>query len=208
MGCKKEGIYICEECINSVPKAREHCIVCNNYSYQFITHRSCINNTPKQSISVYSHKKIIRSAIHTLKYKFNYDIAGELISLVDENLNEYKIPQNIIVIPVPLSRAREKWRGFNQSYLLGRLLAKKRGWFVTDKALFKKDSKTQVGLNKTERLINIKDKFYLSQNFRANNDFTYLIFDDVTTTGATLLEATRVLKKSGVKKVICLTICS
>lgn len=112
-----------------------------------------------------------------------------------------------LIVPVPLSRYRKKERGYNQTYLIVKELAKKdKQIIVEDNVLLKiKNVKPQSSLNKTQRQYNIKNAFYVQKESEIRNK-KILLFDDVFTTGSTTNECSRVLKEKKAKKIGILTI--
>jgi len=108
------------------------------------------------------------------------------------------------LVPIPLNKKRSNWRGFNQTELLGRMIASSFGWkFSSNLLLRKKFTKPQAGLGKKERRKNVKDAFAINPQFAKikNDNLEVVIFDDVFTTGSTLKEACKVLKRNGFKTV-------
>jgi competence protein ComFC len=79
--------------------------------------------------------------------------------------------------------------------------------FAPDLLIREVATKPQVGLKREERLKNIKSAFSLNPKYNIQNTL-YIIFDDVYTTGTTIKEACRVLKKAGAEEVWGLTIAS
>ena len=113
----------------------------------------------------------------------------------------------VILIPIPLHNVREKWRGFNQSSLVGEKIAEELGFRYEENLLLRVLNKTaQVGLNREDRLTNMKEVFKVNKKIKIDNKYLYLVFDDVWTTGATLKECCFILKKMGAKSVWALTI--
>jgi ComF family protein len=113
-----------------------------------------------------------------------------------------------IILPVPLHRYRLWQRRFNQSALLAKALAQKNGKiFLPDALLRLRHTKPQKGLSRKERNDNVKNAFDLSPHgVRAISGRRILLIDDVFTSGATLNECARALKKSGAAAVFILTI--
>lgn len=150
--------------------------------------------------SIWEYRGVVRKAIIALKYKFVTEIAEELVGYI--NL----IPSTQTLVPIPSHWYRQNLRGFNQAELLGKRIAIKMGWkFIPDFLTKKSSTLPQVGLKGTPRRQNLRGVFALNSNFQIP-DSAVVIFDDVLTTGSTLKEAAKVLKKAGVKKLWCLTI--
>ncbi len=113
-----------------------------------------------------------------------------------------------VFVSVPLHWRRFNWRGFNQSEILGKLMAEKLGIkFLPDLLIRKKYTEPQVKLKSKERKENIKDAFVInSQRRQIPNTSYYILFDDVWTTGSTLRACAKVLKQAGVEKVWGMTL--
>ncbi len=187
--CKKQGKYICDKCLSKVK-------VINQF------------DPISKTFSVFRYEGVIRKAIIKIKYNFAHDIAQELVEVSIKNFkNPYTIYdiQNTVLVPIPLHKSRENWRGFNQSEMLGKLMAKKLNWgFEKDLLIRPIQGQHQVGLTKSDRVRNIRGKFAVKTSLKP--ELTYIIFDDVATTGSTIKEAIKVLKKSGANKVFGITV--
>lgn len=194
--CGANGKYICAQCLSKVPRA---------WDRNLNTH------------SLWQYKGVVRKAILKLKYNFAYDIADELSQGFIKELKNSKYRtmvnqqiKNCVLVPIPLHKKRENWRGFNQANILGNTIATGLSWKYEDKLLTRKlASIQQVGLHKDERLRNMRGKFAVNKStalsLRSTNQI--FVFDDVYTTGATMNEALNVLKEAGFKNVRGLTIC-
>jgi len=113
------------------------------------------------------------------------------------------------VIPIPLHKNRERWRGFNQSEIIGKLIAKRLNLQFKNNLLIRPIATCpQVGLAKNQRVRNMRGKFAVNSSLKSiiQPQIAYIIFDDVLTTGSTIKEAIRILKESGAQKVFGLTI--
>lgn len=199
-GCGRRGKYFCELCVNKIELARPQIYPA---SRPFVA-----------LISLFAYQDIIRQAILKLKYSFVSDLADELIDL-SFRLNEKHFSSfdwaKYILVPVPLHWRRKNWRGFNQAELLGEKLAKKlKIKFIPDLLIRKRFTKPQAKLKQKERHVNIRGAFainYKQSLFLVNaRNKNYILFDDVWTTGATMKECGRVLKKAGAKKILGLTL--
>lgn len=146
----------------------------------------------------------LQNAIHRLKYKNDIGLAEVLV----EHL--YPILVNMdweidLVVPVPLDQDRLKARGYNQSSLLGKSLAKKVKITFSDKAIQrKKITRTQIGLTKEERKDNVRDAFQVYLPVVTGKNI--LVVDDVITTGATLNACSKELRIAGANVVFGLTV--
>ncbi len=152
------------------------------------------------------YRGIIKKLIYQMKYKPHVkDLARPASALLYEALiqNEsammFLTPETVIA-SVPLSRERQAKRGYNQSEEIAKSLSTRLG--LPYKRLLKRTRNTrpQFDLKKEARLKNVKDAFVL--NNPATIQPIVLIVDDVSTTGATLRECAKVLKRRGAKKVL------
>lgn len=156
------------------------------------------------------NQKIIENAIYKFKYNFVYDLAGPLSQVLADFLiyktNRHFLLDIDLIIPVPLSRKRYLYRGFNQSEILGRILSGRFGWELQADIVQRKHTpKTQVELGYQDRLKNVKGVFSVA-NEKVLKNKKVLIIDDVLTTGSTISELAKVLKKAGVSEVWALVI--
>ncbi|OGF26748.1 hypothetical protein A2303_05125 [Candidatus Falkowbacteria bacterium RIFOXYB2_FULL_47_14] len=103
------------------------------------------------------------------------------------------------IMPVPLHKKRERWRGFNQAFFLARSLADKFGLDVRGGLVRVRHKKPQAKLTGIERLANIRDCFAWTGDLLEGRNV--ILIDDVVTTGSTLNECARVLKDAGAGEV-------
>ncbi len=151
---------------------------------------------------------VIRELIHLLKFKSVYHAAEPLgrmlaryVSGLGLDLASYRI------IPIPLGRARERSRGFNQAELIARALGDEFHIpVVTDILVRNRSTRPQTELGSaTERAANVQGAFAV-RNATLLAGGNVIIVDDVRTSGATLHEAVRTLKASGARKILALTV--
>ena len=157
---------------------------------------------------LFPYEGIIREKL--IQYKFQNQ--SYLSTFFAKNLLNHKKMSRIlkkydIIIPVPMYRKKEKQRGYNQTALIAKEIAKVCKSLVYDgKSLKKiKDTKMQSSLNKTERRKNIKNA-YKVVNQQKIKDKKIILLDDIYTTGATANECSKVLKQSGAKEILVVTI--
>ncbi len=209
--CHKKGEYLCSECISKISKYNPN----------------KLNNPPDTSVwifSIFNYKDpIIRTAIKYLKYKRKKSLATNLAPLLYQKIiEESSKPKNHnffinpLLVPIPISKKRYRERGFNQSIIICKELLrinkkqtfkKIENFSMEKRVLFKKiETKHQTRTkNKQERLKNISGTFAIKNPEKIKNRNIILI-DDVTTTGATLFEAKKVLESSGASNVKAFTV--
>lgn len=208
--CKALGCYVCSSCLKDVAFAKTYCPLCAKASIDGMTHFKC--ESPQSlsgHISLWKFEKVIRKSILRLKYGFVEDAAEELAIKVAREAKK-KLPKfkKVILVPVPLHKSRKNWRGFNQAEILGKCLASEMGWsFEPNLLVRRKAGVSQTTLDKKFRSENVRGAFALNANYKLLST-TYILFDDVWTTGSTLKEAGKVLKRGGAKNVWGLTIAS
>ena len=108
------------------------------------------------------------------------------------------------IIPVPLHSARERERGFNQAALLAKLLGRTSGIPVQEALNRVRYTTSQTAFDRAERIENLRGAFQVRENSDVRN-MRLLLVDDVLTTGSTLSECARVLKKAGALSVHAIT---
>lgn len=186
--------------------------MCGQPSIGGLTHPGCQKPYGLDGLTaVFAYKGIMEKAIKKLKYRFLTDVAADLVELflsfAGENQAFVRFCQKQpVLVPIPLHPQRERWRGFNQARLLGQLIANNLELEFNPNLISRvKQTNPQVDLSKTQRRQNLAGAFKLSQSQSALPK-AVLLFDDVWTSGATLKEATKVLKRNGVKEAWGLTI--
>lgn len=157
--------------------------------------------------SLGEYRGSLKEIIHHYKFDNNVYLSQPLADLMMKAINLKKIFGNIdAIIAVPLHRKRKKARGFNQSYLIAKRVARKLEIKMERHVLYKrKDSLPQTNLPANKREKNVKGAFEV-KNVQKVKGKRILLIDDVMTTGATVNECARILKRAGSKDIIILTI--
>lgn len=145
---------------------------------------------------LFAYKSIVRSLILNGKYRFNKNIWR----LWDQFYKDLPFKTDNVIIYIPTTFKRFCYRGFNQSYLIAKGLERAGYGKVVSIIKRKKFNKSTSLLNKSERVLSIKDNFVLKDNFRDILGENILIVDDVLTTGATMREIENLLVENGFKK--------
>jgi ComF family protein len=110
-----------------------------------------------------------------------------------------------LIIPVPLHPKRLRWRGFNQSVLLARQISRACGVAMDPFVLYReKETRPQTELTEEDRRRNVRGAFKLHPG-KSVSGMGLLLIDDVYTSGATVNECSRALKRAGANEVYVLT---
>jgi competence protein ComFC len=187
-----------------VPLAAPVCPACKLFSLRGTTHSSCKRDMFLDgAIAVFTYKGVIKKAIIKLKYSFVFDISQELSAyIVSALLTRQDLLQNAVFVPIPLHKKRLKWRGFNQAELLAMGLSRRVDLPVVKLLTRVEDGVQQAELDRKSRLRNMSGKYaVINKKLYDSRGKKVILIDDVWTTGSTLNEAARVLKKAGVKEV-------
>lgn len=215
-GCGKLGVYICPTCVAKLAPVRgDQCPYCQKASYFGLTHPSCTGASRLDGLkSFYYYSPLTRKIIKGIKYRLVKDAMPDFMHtiMLDKIVDLFfykKITTQIVIIPVPLHTKRLARRGFNQSVDIALFFSEKLG-IKMDVASIERSRNTppQASLKTPyDRYRNIHGAFAVIKNSEEvikNNDF--IIVDDVWTTGSTIKEMCRVLKKNGARKVFALTL--
>lgn len=208
-GCRKYNTYICSNCLKKVIiENHNSCPYCKNPNYLGLTCERCrgesrVNGT----MSFFRYDKLGKLLIKKIKYKLVSEIFIDLFRNLPKTVHvDLKKINEIIpyatIIPVPLHRNRFNSRGFNQAEIFGKYLSEIMNIPQNPNLVFRtKDTPPQAQIvEQSKRKINIKNAFSLNNNFVYKNK-NFIIIDDVWTTGATIKEIVRLLKKSKAGKI-------
>ena len=200
-----DGPY-CRHCGNPLPPSAHQWPVCGECRQRDRLHLDGAR-------SAGFHEGPLRRAIIAFKFQGMRELGGPLSEMLARRLlNEYARPHRLpfheltSIVPVPLHPARRRWRGFDQARVLSRGLAKETGIALWEDVLVRvRNTAPQVDLTPAQREENIKGAFEARKAWKLK-DATLLLVDDVYTTGATLWEAARTLKRAGAGQVYGLTV--
>lgn len=149
----------------------------------------------------------LRQVIHRFKYGRRASLGEPLGRLLAQACEPwFRASELDLMVPVPLHPRRLRWRGFNQSVLLGREVG--RAWnlpldpFVLTR---RTETRTQTSLSLKERRPNVRGAFAVAPR-RTVRQMRLLLVDDIYTSGATVEECTRVLLHAGARDVQVLTL--
>ncbi len=199
--CDKEGSFLCRKCKKNLPSALQVCPMCTRPSIYGLTHEYCRKRYGMDgSLAIFDYKnEAVKRLIEAVKFGFN----RELVPIV---LSGFRKPGNwgkrVILVPVPLHRYRENWRGFNQAEVIAKEMARGKISVVMALKRIKATSQQANITDKRARIENIKGGFQVEkEKLPELKGKKVILIDDVFTSGATMRECTKELKKAGVKQV-------
>lgn len=196
---------LCKPCraeLDSLRITGPICTVCGlPYASQTASNHACgqclkIEMPFVEARSAFEYNGNIRETIHRFKYGQRFILArpfGRMLSEFTASFSE----RPDIAVPVPLHVKRLRARGFNQSLLLARVISKSLSIGLDYLTLRRtRETAPQIDLSTDERLKNVAGAFEI-KNKSAFKGRNVLLIDDVFTTGATVKECAKVLKKAG-----------
>ncbi len=197
--------YLCGDCQQRAPRiAAPFCAKCSEPFPGAITQTfSCANCEHRVlhfdcAVAAYRSRGVVRQLVHQFKYAKQRHLRHPVASWLRETLNDPRLRGRRfdLIIPVPLHPARQRERGFNQAELLAELLAESTNLPMRNALERTRYTTTQTAYDRAERMENLHGAFRLRKN-RDVRGLHVLLIDDVLTTGSTLSECARVLRKAG-----------
>jgi ComF family protein len=150
------------------------------------------------------YRGTLERVLHAFKFGRHDFLAAPLAELLAETLAERGDLAFDAVVPVPMHRAKERRRGYNQAELLARALARRTRLRCEPALLSKRhDRATQSLLPRAARRANVRDAFAASPGTSSQS---ILLVDDVTTTGETIRAAARALLAAGAARVAAVVV--
>lgn len=215
VGCKKIGGYLCPNCFAKIDfGVSPICGVCSRPAVSGLTHPVCQKRYTIDGVfSSLVYKGITKKLVYQYKfepYLFSLTpLLGELFyeGLIQQEAFFQARQGKMLLVPIPLHLSRLRKRGYNQASLLAKDIGIRFGIEYCEVLRRSRLTKTQVGLTQKERQENMKDAFSCdSVKDSLIKGITVFLVDDVLTSGATLNEAAKVLKRRGAGKVYGLTL--
>lgn len=196
------GRDLCEACANSLPRNHPACPRCA-LPLAFDSAEpcgECLKRPPAfdRSFALFHYEEPARHLITTLKFHARYPCARLLGDLLADALADREDPPGLIM-PVPLHSSRYRERGYNQTLEIARTLSRRLHIPVDYQSCIRaRLTLPQTQLKAKERRRNVKKAFALARPIEADH---VAILDDVITTGATVNELAKLLRKAGVGRI-------
>jgi ComF family protein len=203
------------KCISCGKTGADLCLACLGDA------RAAERESAEWIFPIYDYREpIIKKSLWLLKYNGKKRLANVFAEIIYdkilEELSELSVMENFtspVLIPVPLSPSRYRERGFNQAQLICEEIIKINN--LRHGVNMKLEKNILIKPKETEHQARIKDRGVRLKNivgsFAIKNPElikkkNIILIDDITTTGATLSEARKILRQSGARKVIAFTV--
>jgi ComF family protein len=195
--CDDEGWLLCDACAYSeIPLAASTCYSCGEITKNFATCKKCRRKSPLSSVWIVTkYDATAKKLVGELKFNSRRGGAEPIARLCNKVL---PIPDKSLVTHLPTSSFHIRQRGFDQSKLIAKKLAHRKYNYAPPLRRIKKIH--QIGANKKQRQEQLAGAFVAVNRYLIKNA-KILLVDDVATTGASLEEAAKTLKKAGAKEV-------
>ncbi len=205
---------LCSVCFNSLKAPIKYCISCGFILPKDALHKQCGSCVNKDYFFNYVYYKYSYSPqIFTLVNKFKDNDAMYLSKYISKTLSDIILHNNQllgydIIIPTPMHFFKLMKRKYNHIAILAKQISKNVGipsnMFILKKI---KNTKNQKFLSQTERLKNVKGSFDVSNKYKdLIKGKKIILLDDIITTGSTIYECSKVLKKYNAKEVAVLSL--
>jgi ComF family protein len=221
---------VCEDCLHAMPPITGGlCSICGErlvspfaFSAETLSSASgealcglCRRLEPPyvKATAYGSYEGGLRELIHLLKYnqvRPAANVLGRMLAETIEDLQPLFATEEILVVPVPLHARKLRQREFNQSELIARAALKLKpaaARLQLSASLLerRRETKSQIGLSRHQRRENIRGAFVVARPDEIRGR-EILLVDDVFTTGTTVSECARVLRRAGASKVYVATV--
>lgn len=208
------GIHLCPACAEK-PRAIEppFCQRCSEpFDGAIDGSFECANCADRTlhfdcAVAPYLSRGVVREFIHRFKYDHERHLRQPLAAWLADALDDERLRAQPIdaIVPVPLHPTRLRERGFNQATLLAELLSVRAGVPMRDCLQRTRYTTTQTRLDREQRMENLRNAFRVRRNAAVQHRHLLLV-DDVFTTGSTVNECARVLRRAGAASVRVATV--
>lgn len=189
---------ICPTCFHNMPVFLNHPV----YSTERIEGEAYIETF--DSLFCFKDGNATQRAIHQLKYN-RYKDVGKLFGKLAAKKFRWSNCEVDWILPVPISRKRRAFRGYNQAMIIAEGISQHTGIKASDSILARKiEFYSQTKRDKVSRQKAVKNKFYCKRPQLLRNK-SVLIVDDVLTSGATLAEVASVISRAGANHIKAFT---
>lgn len=200
-GCGHLGSPLCDCCKNHIIKTSQNlCPICKREKSTPI----CPDHRDLPPIyTLGARKGLLASLIYDYKYNSARALSRTFAELLDAALPTFA--PNTHIVPLPTAHHHIRARALDHTTKIAKAFAKKRRLKLSPVLLRAKDT-VQVGSDRETRLAQAEEAYAINQAIPIDHSATYILLDDVWTTGASLLSAAKKLRKAGVSDIIIVAI--
>lgn len=198
-GCGHIGSVLCDRCKNYIKDSHQAiCPHCKNTTKSGKC-PNCPDLPPTYTIG--ERSGLLGDIIHDYKYHSIRALAHPLASLMHDFLPPQNTPS--IIVPLPTIDRHIRSRGFDHTKLIARHLSKLEGpHCTTEELLVRTKNTTQVGTDRSTRITQASSAYALARHAPIDPSLTFILLDDVWTTGASMRACIKILQQAGVSKII------
>ena len=200
--CSDIADGMCKKCMLQLKPFNLHnCILCG---YGLNTGNRCCSSCELANVNqliIVKMSKDLRKLLHEYKYNNKRAFCKVLAQIVSNNIDN--TGRSYIIVPLLPSSKHRRQRGYDHILNIVRHLSKMTNCEY-EMVLKRKTNFRQVGADRQTRFIQAENAFI--SRYPLSPDRTYVIFDDVITTGATITSAVRALRSGGARKIQILAI--
>jgi ComF family protein len=200
----------CASCWSALPKiTTAKCVSCalpwTDETEQFLCLECRANRLPLEWCEAWGeYRGSLEGVLRAMKFERHDFLDDALASLLEETLRERGDLRFDAIVGVPMSKAKERRRGYNQAELLARALARRIGIECDMRLLSRRgERQTQSALPKAQRAANVRGAFRAAAEAKGK---AILIVDDICTTGETLRACATALRKAGAARVCAIAV--
>ncbi len=192
---KQQNLF-CENCVKNIKHVKT--VYCKSCGAGTLSCERCLNKKFYKDIKVFtSYSGCMKKLITSYKFDKYKSLSKNIADIFKEDFLNYIEEKEIdLIIPVPLHKETMKERGFD--HLKEILIHLVPQYMISSDLIKIKNTKFQMELSKDERSINLENAFHLKNRINSGN---VLVFDDVLTTGSTIMEVFDVLSKENIKNI-------
>ncbi len=194
---------ICLECINSLAyrdsDGYDFCKYCGNALYSFDNICRCLSSTKyyfdEMKACLY-YDNVVKHIIHKMKFESHYKICFDFAAILNFYYADY-IKSHDVIMPVVLNRKRRRQRGYNQSMIIAKNIARRHGIYLDTKSIKRTKNTKKLSMAKDidERLRIIDNAFTFNKRYSDRlKGKSILIIDDIFTTGTTVNAMSKVIQ--------------
>lgn len=203
--CGSLGEVVCRACVLEIRTSHhEHCPLCGQASVFPVP---CICGESSISFcTLFSLTTKLRKYLHLVKYNSQKNLISTVPMLLAEpqlkSLALISKTPNVLLVPIPLHKSKEKERGFNQARLIAQALSRVTGAPLGDLLVRVKKTKQQAQTpRRSDRNLNTARAFECPARAEADPKTLVVLVDDVITSGSTMIAAAHALRRRGINRV-------